>query len=206
MIDKLMKKFINESNWFFKIGFPIFGSQLSYMIMHTTDTIVSGRYSSEELAGLVLAGAFTFPVYMLFQGIMFAITPIVAQLYGSKEFSNIGKKMRQIFWIAVLIAFSIFFIFLFLSKVILYFPLDKGILSISAEYLKSVSVGMFFYVMFRYLSSYSEGMTLTLPVFFVVLFGAVINIPLDIIFAFGFFGIPEMGSEGCGYALSLIHI
>jgi len=63
---------------------------------------------------------------------------------------------------------------------------------------------MFFYVMFRYLSSYSEGMTLTLPVFFVVLFGAVINIPLDIIFAFGFFGIPEMGSEGCGYATSLV--
>jgi MATE family multidrug resistance protein len=204
MIKKLMKKFINESNHFLKIGIPIFGSQLSYMIMHTTDTIVSGRYSSEELAGLVLAGAFTFPIYMLFQGIMFAITPIVAQLYGSKEFTKIGQKMRQIFWIAILIAFSIFFIFLFLSKILLFFPLDKDILSISTEYLRSVSVGMFFYVMFRYLSSYSEGMTLTLPVFFVVLFGALINIPLDIIFAFGYFGIPEMGSEGCGYATSIV--
>ena len=199
-----MKKFINESNHFFRIGIPIFGSQLSYMIMHTTDTIVSGRYSSEELAGLVLAGAFTFPVYMLFQGIMFAITPIVAQLYGSREYSKIGQKMRQIFWIAIIIAFLIFFIFLFLSKIILFFPLDKNILSISTEYLRAVSVGMFFYVMFRYLSSYSEGMTLTLPVFFVVLFGALINIPLDIIFAFGYFGIPEMGSEGCGYATSIV--
>ena len=199
-----MKKFIKESNHFFKIGIPIFGSQLSYMIMHTTDTIVSGRYSSEELAGLVLAGAFTFPVYMLFQGIMFAITPIVAQLYGSREFIKIGQKMRQIFWIAIAIAFSIFLIFLFLSKILLFFPLDKNILSISTEYLRAVSVGMFFYVMFRYLSSYSEGMTLTLPVFFVVLFGALINIPLDIIFAFGYFGIPEMGSEGCGYATSIV--
>lgn len=204
MIKKLMKKFINRSNHFLKIGIPIFGSQLSYMIMHTTDTIVSGRYSSEELAGLVLAGAFTFPIYMLFQGIMFAITPIVAQLYGSKEFTKIGQKMRQIFWIAILIAFSIFYIFLFLSKILLFFPLDKDILLISTEYLRSVSVGMFFYVMFRYLSSYSEGMTLTLPVFFVVLFGALINIPLDIIFAFGYFGIPEMGSEGCGYATSIV--
>ena len=199
-----MKNFIKESNHFFKIGIPIFGSQLSYMIMHTTDTIVSGRYSSEELAGLVLAGAFTFPVYMLFQGIMFAITPIVAQLYGSKEFTKIGQKMRQIFWIAIVIAFSIFLIFLFLSKILLFFPLDKNILSISTEYLRAVSVGMFFYVMFRYLSSYSEGMTLALPVFFVVLFGAIINIPLDIIFAFGYFGIPEMGSEGCGYATSMV--
>ena len=204
MIKKIMKKFINESNHFLKIGIPIFGSQFSYMIMHTTDTIVSGRYSSEELAGLVLAGAFTFPVYMLFQGIMFAITPIVAQLYGSREFTKIGQKMRQIFWIAIVIAFSIFFIFLFLIKILLFFPLDKNILSISTEYLRAVSVGMFFYVMFRYLSSYSEGMTLTLPVFFVVLFGALINIPLDIIFAFGYFGIPEMGSEGCGYATSIV--
>ena len=199
-----MKNFLKESKHFFKIGIPIFGSQLSYMIMHTTDTIVSGRYSSEELAGLVLAGAFTFPVYMLFQGIMFAITPIVAQLYGSKEFTKIGQKMRQIFWIAIVIAFSIFLIFLFLSKILLFFPLDKNILSISTEYLRAVSVGMFFYVMFRYLSSYSEGMTLALPVFFVVLFGAIINIPLDIIFAFGYFGIPEMGSEGCGYATSMV--
>ena len=199
-----MKNFLKESKHFFKIGIPIFGSQLSYMIMHTTDTIVSGRYSSEELAGLVLAGAFTFPVYMLFQGIMFAITPIVAQLYGSREFIKIGQKMRQIFWIAIAIAFSIFLIFLFLSKILLFFPLDKNILSISTEYLRAVSVGMFFYVMFRYLSSYSEGMTLTLPVFFVVLFGALINIPLDIIFAFGYFGIPEMGSEGCGYATSIV--
>jgi len=206
MIEKLMKNFLKESNHFFKIGIPIFGSQLSYMIMHTTDTIVSGRYSSEELAGLVLAGAFTFPVYMLFQGIMFAITPIVAQLYGSKEFTKIGQKMRQIFWIAIVIAFSIFLIFLFLSKILLLFPLDKNILSISTEYLRAVSVGMFFYVMFRYLSSYSEGMTLALPVFFVVLFGAIINIPLDIIFAFGYFGIPEMGSEGCGYATSMVSI
>ena len=204
MIESLMKKFIYESKFFLRIGVPIFGSQLSYMIMHTTDTIVSGRYGSEELAGLVLAGAFTFPIYMLFQGIMFAITPIVAQLYGSKDYLEIGLKMRQIFWIALFIALSIFFIFMFLSKTLLYVPLDKNILIISAEYLKSVSVGMFFYIMFRFLSSYSEGMTLTLPVFFVVLFGAIINIPLDIIFAFGFFGFPEMGSEGCGYATSLV--
>ena len=63
---------------------------------------------------------------------------------------------------------------------------------------------MFFYVSFRCLSSFSEGMTLTLPVFIVVFIGSLINIPLDIIFAFGYFGFPEMGSVGCGYATSLV--
>ena len=204
MIKDLMKKFIEESKHFLKIGIPIFGSQLSYMIMHTTDTIVSGQYDSKELAGLVLANAFTFPIYMLFQGIMFAITPIVAQLFGSREFQKIGQKMRQIFWVAIMNAFLVFFIFIFFGKILPYFPLDKEILTISSNYLQAVSVGMFFYIMFRFLSSYSEGMTLTLPVFYVVLFGALINIPLDIIFAFGYFGVPEMGSAGCGYATSII--
>ena len=141
---------------------------------------------------------------MLFQGIMFAITPIVAQLFGSREFQKIGQKMRQIFWVAIMNAFLVFFIFIFFGKILPYFPLDKEILTISSNYLQAVSVGMFFYIMFRFLSSYSEGMTLTLPVFYVVLFGALINIPLDIIFAFGYFGIPEMGSTGCGYATSII--
>ena len=199
-----MKKFIKESNHFLKIGIPILGSQLSYMIMYTTDTIVAGRYGADELSGLVIANSFTFPIYMLFQGVMFAITPIVAQLYGAKKYTQIGEKMRQIFWIAISLAILIFFVFLFFSKILIYFPMDKNILIISVSYLKAVSYGMFFYVLFRCLSSFSEGMTLTLPVFIVVFIGSLINIPLDIIFAFGYFGFPEMGSVGCGYATSLV--
>ena len=201
-----MKKFLLESKHFLKIGIPILGSQLSYMIMYTTDTIVSGRYGADELSGLVIANAFTFPIYMLFQGVMFGITPIVAQLYGAKEFTQIGEKMRQIFWVALSLAVLIFFIFLFISEILIFFPMDKGILGISISYLKAVSFGMFFYVLFRFLSSYSEGMTLTLPVFSVVFIGSLINIPLDIIFAFGYFGFPEMGSVGCGYATSLVSL
>ena len=94
--------------------------------------------------------------------------------------------MRQIFWIAISLAILIFLVFLFFSKILIYFPMDKNILTISVSYLKAVSYGMFFYVLFRCLSSFSEGMTLTLPVFIVVFIGSLINIPLDIIFAFGF--------------------
>ena len=117
---------------------------------------------------------------------------------------QIGEKMRQIFWIAISLAILIFLVFLFFSKILIYFPMDKNILTISVSYLKAVSYGMFFYVLFRCLSSFSEGMTLTLPVFIVVFIGSLINIPLDIIFAFGYFGFPEMGSVGCGYATSLV--
>ena len=133
-----MKKFLKESRYFLRIGIPILGSQLSYMIMYTTDTIVSGRYGADELSGLVIANAFTFPIYMLFQGIMFAITPIVAQLYGAKKYTEIGEKMRQIFWVALFLAILIFFSFMLISEVLIFFPMDKNILGISISYLKAV--------------------------------------------------------------------
>ena len=45
---------------------------------------------------------------------MFGITPIVAQLYGAKEFTQIGEKMRQIFWVALFFgSFNIFYLFIY---------------------------------------------------------------------------------------------
>ena len=46
-------------------------------------------------------------------------------------------------------------------------------------------------------------MGLTLPVFWVAFIGLLLNIPLDIIFVYGYFGIPPMGGVGCGIATSI---
>ena len=54
-----MDKFLKESNHFFRIGFPMLGSQLSFMIMSATDTIVAGRAGADQLAGLVIDKSFT---------------------------------------------------------------------------------------------------------------------------------------------------
>ncbi len=201
-----MNKFFNESKYFFKIGFPMLGSQLSYMIMFTTDTIVAGRAGAEELAGVVIANAFLNPVYMFMAGIIFSVIPIVAHLNGAQRYREIGVKIREIFWLALFLGFLLLIFGFFGSNLLSFFPIEEEIISISIAYLKAVSVGMFFYLMFRLLSSYSEGLTLTLPVFYVVFIGALLNIPLDVIFVYGYFGLPAMGGVGCGYATSIISV
>ena len=180
------------------------GSQLSFMIMSATDTIVAGRAGADQLAGLVIANSFTYPIYMFLAGIIFSVIPIVAQLNGAKKNLEIGQKIREIFWLTLFLGFLLIVIFYFGSEVMAILPIDEKITSISISYLKAISIGMFFYIMFRFLSSYSEGLTLTLPVFFVAFGGALINIPLDIIFVFGYLGVPEMGGVGCGYATSIV--
>ena len=198
-----LKKLLKELKQLLKIGVPIFGSQISYMGMGVTDTIVAGQASALDLSGLAIGNALTMPIYFLFGGCLFAVTPIVAQLFGAKQYEMIGEKVRQILWLSIGIGVIGFFAYRNLSSLIPFFDIDPEIAVISDGYLKAMSYGFVANMIFTCLRCYSEGMGLTLPVFWIAFIGMLLNIPLDIIFVYGYFGIPPMGGVGCGIATSI---
>ena len=206
LVCNLLTKFKKEFKSLIQIGLPIFGSQVSYVFMGTTDTLVAGRASSIDLAALAIGSAITHPIWLLIAGITFAITPIVAQLYGAKEYNKIGYKLGEIIWIALGLGSLFLIIYPNLYLLVNLLELDPEVARISGEYLKALSVGMFAITIFTCLRCYSEGMTLTLPIFYISLAGMLINIPLDIIFVYGYFGVPKMGGVGCGYATSIVSV
>ena len=55
------------------------------MGMGFVDTAMSGHYSSVDLAGVALGGVVLWPLFMLFAGVLMAVTPIVAQNDGANE-------------------------------------------------------------------------------------------------------------------------
>ena len=81
-----MKKYLSELKQFLKIGLPIYGSQASYTAMGLTDTIVAGRAGSTELSGVAIGASISNPLFFSISGIMFALTPIIAHLYGVRKF------------------------------------------------------------------------------------------------------------------------
>jgi len=200
----LNNKYIIEFKQLIKIGVPIFGSQMSYMLMGATDVIVAGRASANDLAGLALGTAFGNAIWFFISGVIFSVTPIIAQLYGAKKFIEIGKKLREILWIALFLCIVIVLIFTNLDLILDQLPTNKGITKISGDYLKAVSIGTACFTIYTCLRCYSEGMTLTRPIFVIAFFGMILNIPLDIIFVYGLFGMPALGGVGCGIATSII--
>ena len=200
----MFKSHIYEFKKLIQIGVPILGSQLSYMLMGTTDTIVAGRASSADLAGLGVGSAIFNTIWFLIAGVIFAVTPIVAQLYGAKKFNDIGTKLREVLWIALALGFAVCTILFFMGNFLFYLPIDTSITSISSSYLKALSLGIIFMTIFTTLRCYSEGMALTRPVFYIAFFGMLLNIPLDIIFVYGYFGVPKLGGVGCGIATTLV--
>ena len=177
---------------------------MSYMLMGATDVVVAGRASANDLAGLALGTAFGNAIWFFVSGVIFSVTPIIAQLYGAKKFIEIGKKLREILWIAFFLSIFIILIFTNLDLILDQLPTKKGITKISADYLKAVSIGTAFFTIYTCLRCYSEGMTLTKPIFVIAFCGMLLNIPLDIIFVYGLFGAPKLGGVGCGIATSII--
>ena len=200
----MINKYIIEFKQLIKIGVPIFGSQMSYMLMGATDVVVAGRASANDLAGLALGTAFGNAIWFFVSGVIFSVTPIIAQLYGAKKFIEIGKKLREILWIALFLSIFIVLIFTNLDLILDQLPTKKGITKISGDYLKAVSIGTAFFTIYTCLRCYSEGMTLTKPIFVIAFCGMLLNIPLDIIFVYGLFGAPKLGGVGCGIATSII--
>ena len=174
------------------------------MLMGATDTIIAGRASSSDLAGLAVGNAFSTTIWMFVSGVIFSVTPIVAQLFGAKKFHEIGKKLREILWIALALGVFIGFLFMNMDLILNFLPIDKNITDISISYLKAVALGFTFITIFTCLRCYSEGMTLTIPVFCIAAIGMLVNIPLDLMFVYGWMGAPKLGGVGCGIATSIV--
>ena len=186
------------------LGAPIVLAQLFMMAMHVVDTVMAGRYSAADLAGVALAGSVIGPVMILLTGVLGAITPVTAQLFGGGKQAEIGHIARQGLWLGMIAAVATFI-------VVSYSHLALGLLNASPEmvrvasgYLEAVRwgyPGMCVYIVFR---GVCEGMGRTRPA--MVIAGSLlgVNALLNYAFIYGAFGAPELGGVGCGVATAIV--
>tara|TARA_B110000003_G_scaffold267991_1_gene296913 strand:- start:811 stop:2166 length:1356 start_codon:yes stop_codon:yes gene_type:complete len=192
--------FSKEAKIFKKIGLPILGSQLVMYAMTTTDYIMAGLYSANDLAGVGLGASIFNPLYFLTAGVMFGIAPIIAQHFGAKEFDLIKIKTRKFLWVSLLIG-AVFSFLLFNAGIIInLLGTEESISRVSLGYLKAVAFGAIPITLYQALRNYSEGITQTKIVFIIGALGFLLNIPLNYIFIFHF----GLGGIGCGIATSII--
>ena len=90
-----------ETGALFRLALPLMGTQIAQMGMGLLDTIMAGRYSSTDLAGVALGSSILWPLMLLVMGVLQAITPTVSQLNGAKKHEEIGEVIRQGLWIAI---------------------------------------------------------------------------------------------------------
>lgn len=193
-----------ETGLMLKIGGPVIIAQLLQMSMNFVDTVMAGNLSAQALASIAVGGAVFMPLIMLMAGILMAITPIVAQLLGARNFEEIGINARQGLWLSQMLALPLFFLLRNLGIVMVWLDVTPSIVPIALEYLNALSWGVFPYAAYMSLRFFNEGMSVTRPGMYFAGIGVIVNVAANYVFMYGKLGFPELGAVGCGYATALV--
>ena len=93
-----------------KIGIPIVVAQILLISMQFVDTVMAGHVSAKDLAALAIATALFHPLVLLLVGILMSVTPMVAQLKGSRKDDKISKVVADAFQLSLVFAVPTIFL------------------------------------------------------------------------------------------------
>lgn len=196
---KIYKAYIRN---LLQIALPIILGNLGFILIGVGDVIVAGRHSTDTLAAVSLATAIINCITIMGIGILGSISPILSNYRGA------GKEPEKYFYpslkftflLSVIIGAIIFAIMPFVDKL----GFESQLTAPIKDY--------FFVTAFSVFGAYLHCMSKEfLQAFEIVIFPNVLtvlciflNIGLNIIFAFGFGPIPEMGAKGLALASLIV--
>src|SRR3954469_19114006 len=82
---------------------PILITQLGMFSMVFFNTIMSGKYSSSDLAGVAIGSSIWNPVFTGLSGILLAVSPIAAQRFGEKKNKEVSSVLAHGVFLALTI-------------------------------------------------------------------------------------------------------
>ncbi len=189
-----------ESRHLSRLAWPIIISQVGAMLMGLVDTIVVGRYSSLELAGVAAANSIFWTLVMIGFGLLGGMDPIVSQAYGARD------EQRALRCFGVCLRISVLFCLLATGP-LLWLAFNIGITGATPDiaeagkpYMALLSLGLLPLMLSSAIQRYWQCQELVLPFTLIILVANVFNLVLDIGFVTGRWGMPELGAAGVAIA------
>lgn len=184
---------------------PIFVTQVALSSLTFCDTVMSGRISAEELAGVSVGSNLYFPVYLTCLAILSGLTPIIVFDYGAKHFETIPEQIRQGFFQALFVACFVFVLaILFIPIILEKLPLTPYVEHVAFYYLVAVMIGLPIIFFAMVLQNFINALGYTRWTMAVTLITVPLNIFFNYLFMFGYENfIPAFGGIGAGIGTSL---
>ncbi|MBO5676622.1 MAG: MATE family efflux transporter [Bacteroidaceae bacterium] len=189
-----------------KLGLPIVVGQLGIIVLSLADTLMVGRYGTDELAAASFVNNMFNLVIMFATGFSYGLTPIVGRLFGTRQFVAIGGQLKNGLFANLLMA-----LLLSIGMGVLYFNLHllgqpAELLPLMRPYYVTLLVSVVFVMLFNAFKQFADGITDTRTPMWILLGGNLLNIVGNWLLIYGNCGLPEMGLLGAGVATLLSRV
>ncbi|SFD01028.1 MATE family efflux transporter [Pseudoalteromonas denitrificans] len=193
-----------EAKYLLRLAIPVFFAQVILVLMGVVDTIMAGQVSQFDLAALSIASGLWNPILLSLQGILLALTGIVAHLFGAKRITDVRIQFHQALYLSIILSLFGLFLINQLHLIIGLINIEPQVIELTLAYLNYVKWGLPGFLIYCIFRNVSEGMTLTKPALYISIIGLAVNIPTNYIFIYGKLGLPELGGAGCGIATAIV--
>ena len=187
-----------------RLGWPVLVAQLAVMANNVIDTIMAGRYGTLDLAAVGIGSSIYFSVFVALMGVLLALTPIAAHLYGAGRHAEIGEQLRQSAWLAAALALISLYLFAYPDPFLAVAKLEPALEAKVRAYLQALAWSVPASLLFRVFYGFSTAISRPRTVMALTLVGLALKVPLNWVFMYGKLGAPELGSTGCAVATALL--
>lgn len=188
-----------------QISLPLIIASFGHSLIGATDTFFLGRSGNTSyLAAIGLVA----PLYLVITMVSLALARggqiMIARRMGEGRFANIGLIAQNMLYFELLFAAVCFVVLYYGGESILWLLIDsQELLDVSVEYLNYRVLGIFFGCAGVTFISLYTGVARTGIIILTSLIMAVVNIFLNYVLIFGYYGFPEMGMGGAGLASAI---
>ena len=188
----------------FRLALPIVFQNLITTAVGSADVIMLGWVSQTALSAGSLASQIMFILNLVYSGISSGIGMLAAQYWGKKDTKTIEKIMGIGMKISIIVSFLFFVLACFFPRLLmLIFTSEAELIRTGIPYLRIVGISYLF-------MSISQVYLCTMRSIERVMFATLtngsalgLNIVLNAVFIFGWFGLPKMGIMGVALATTI---
>jgi len=186
------------------LALPVLGGQLAQTGNGFVDIVMAGRVSATDLAAVAVGASIWIPIFLLMTGVLMSATAILARHFGHGEYHRLNPLTQQALWLALGLSLLGMLAIRNMAPVLELMDVEAAMRPIVLGYLEGLSWGIPAAAAFLAMRSYTESLGHTKPVFWISLFGLLMNIPINYALIYGKFGLPELGGVGCGWATAVV--
>ena len=195
-----LKTYISHYKALLHIGVPIVVGQVGMIVLGFADTLMIGRYGTEDLAAASFVNNMFNLAIIFATGFSYGLTPIVGSLFGQGERKAVGRTLKN-----SLLANGVMALLLTFVMGVLYLNIHRmgqpeELLPLMRPYYIVLLVSIVFVLLFNAFKQFADGITDTRTPMWLLIGGNVLNILGNWVLIYGHFGFPELGLLGAGIA------
>jgi multidrug resistance protein, MATE family len=182
---------------------PMLIGQFAFIAFGALDTAMIGRSSPVDLAALALGASINTTVYMGLAPILFSLRPTVGQLLGKAESRQIGARVREAAWLAMVLMIIGALVLRNAAPILRLADASDAVNERALLYMRVLSMALPASLLFELFASLSSSVSKPGHIMVIWLAALVVKVPLNALLIYGGFGVRSFGGPGAAYATTI---